>query len=110
MLTITLKSGATRFLADSTWTYLYVSSLDGIYKINISSWEVIRHSRENADYFIKYPNIIKGKIYKVQTLICQLMSWMLYKISILIVNIGKHKEGNSVLLINISQSQNNFVS
>ena len=82
----------------------------GIYKINISSGEVIRHSRKNAGIFITYPNVSTGKIYKVQTVKCQLMSWMLHKISILIVNIGKHKEGNSVLVINISQSQNNFVS
>ena len=57
---------------------------------------MIRQARENADYFIKYPNIVKsGKIYEVQTLICQLMS--LHEISILIVNFDKHKGGNSIL-------------
>ena len=74
-LTATFTGDIFEFLPDSTWRYLYLSSRDGIYKVNISSWEVIRHSTENADYFIKYSNITTtGKIYEVRTLICQLMS------------------------------------
>ena len=50
-----------KLLADNTWRYLYVGSVDGVYKINISSWEVIRYSTENADYFSMYRNSKTGK-------------------------------------------------